>query len=214
MTDRYQVTGIEGEYEPGSDGQVLRNRVGIRSATEMDALELQLLQSLYGEVLFTNFPNRLLRVADLMDWHRMWLGNVYEWAGQQRSVNIGKDGFQFAAAGLVPGLLDTFERDCLRAWTPCTGMAAEALARAIATTHVEFVLIHPFREGNGRLARLLADVMAVQAGFEPLDYSTWERDKATYIAAIHAGLGRDYQLMTWLTTQALSTEPSGLSEPR
>lgn len=213
MTDRYQVRGIEGEYEPGSDGLVLRNRVGIRSATEMDALELQLLQSLYDEVLFRSFPNRRLLVADVMDWHRMWLGNVYEWAGQQRSVNIGKDGFQFAAAGLVPGLLGTFERDCLQAWTPCNGMAGEALAHAIATTHVEFILIHPFREGNGRLARLLADVMAVQAGFEPLDYSTWERDRAAYIAAIHAGLGGDYRLMTWLTTQALSIDPSGLSAP-
>ena len=45
--------------------------------------------------------------------------------------------------------------------------------RAIAETQVELIPIHPFREGNGRLARLLADVMAVQAGQDPLDYSAW-----------------------------------------
>jgi cell filamentation protein len=39
-----------------------------------------------------------------------------------------------------------------------------ALIRGLAEIHVEFVLIHPFREGNGRIARLLADVMACLAG--------------------------------------------------
>lgn len=41
-------------------------------------------------------------------------------------------------------------------------MSEEQLIEAIAITHVELILIHPFREGNGRLSRLLADVMAVQ----------------------------------------------------
>lgn len=41
-------------------------------------------------------------------------------------------------------------------------MSEEQIIEAIAVTHVELILIHPFREGNGRLSRLLADVMAVQ----------------------------------------------------
>ena len=127
-------------------------------------------------------------------WHRLWLGYVYPWAGQERSVNLGKGGFQFATAGLLPGLLRDFERQCLARWTPCSGLAtAEALVHAMAVCHVELILIHPFREGNGRLARLLADVMAVQAGREPLDYSSWEQRKPAYIAAIHAGLSGDYE---------------------
>jgi cell filamentation protein len=47
----------------------------------------------------------------------------------------------------------------------------------LAVTHVELILIHPFREGNGRLARLLADVMAVQADRGLLDYTEWDRDR-------------------------------------
>ncbi len=51
-------------------------------------------------------------------------------------------------------------------------MSREQVIEAIATVHVELILIHPFREGNGRLSRLLADVMAVQAGFQSLDYES------------------------------------------
>lgn len=65
-------------------------------------------------------------------------------------------------------------------------------------------LIHPFREGNGRLSRLLADVMAVQAGYAPLDYSNWERHKPAYIGAIHAGFRADYEPMAHLVTDAMA----------
>jgi len=96
MTSRYDVSGAEGEFEPGSDGRVLRNRVGIRSPEDMEALELHLLGELYGDVLTRRFLDREITVADLKYWHRMWLGNVYSWAGEERSVNLGKEGFQFA----------------------------------------------------------------------------------------------------------------------
>lgn len=77
------------------------------------------------------------------------------------------------------------------------------MAEAIAVTHVELILIHPFREGNGRLARLLADVMAVQAGRDPLDYSLWDADKASYFSAIKTGLTRNYDAMIGLVDQAI-----------
>lgn len=213
MTNRYQATGAEGEFEPGSNEQVLRNLVGITSADDMDELELQLLSDLYDEVLLQNLPDRPLTVADLKRWHRMWLGNVYAWAGQERSVNLGKSGFQFATAVLLPGLLSNFERECLTRWTPCGNLAPDALVNAIAVTHVELIVIHPFREGNGRLSRLLADVMAVQAGHEPLDYSSWEQHKPTYIGAIHAGFSGDYRSMEKLVAQAMAAGDASLSAP-
>lgn len=123
MTNRYQTTGAEGEFEPGTNGQVLRNLAGITSPDDMDELELRLLGELYDEVLLQNLPDRALTVADLKHWHHLWLGNVYPWAGQERSVNLGKGGFQFATAGLLPGLLGDFERQFLRPWTPCGNLA-------------------------------------------------------------------------------------------
>lgn len=77
----------------------------------------------------------------------------------------------------------------------CSGMDEEQLIAAVAITHVELILIHPFREGNGRLSRLLADVMAVQGGYKPLDYKSWEQNKTQYISAIHSGLSMDYEPM-------------------
>lgn len=163
MTDRYTVQGSQGEYQPGSNGLVLRNKLGIQSVDDMNGLELRLLHQLYEEVLIKRLPDRPLTVEDLKSWHRRWLGNVFDWAGHERSVNMGKDGFMFAASAQIPRLLAQFEHACLARWTPCHDMDAGMLAQAIAVTHVEFILIHPFREGNGRLSRLLADVMAVQS---------------------------------------------------
>jgi cell filamentation protein len=202
MTDRYAVQGAQGEFQPGSNDRVLANKLGIQSVEDMD--ELELLQRLYEEVLVKHLPNRALTAEDLKTWHRRWLGNVFAWAGQERSVNMGKDGFMFAASAQIPRLLAEFERTCLARWTPCNGMATDTLVEAIAVTHVEFILIHPFREGNGRLSRLLADVMAVQSGREPLDYSTWNSDKPAYIQAIHQGVQMEYAPMKRLVAQALN----------
>jgi cell filamentation protein len=66
----------------------------------------------------------------------------------------------------------------------------------MATVHTELVLIHPFREGNGRCARLLAVLMGLQAGLPPLDFGGIRgRVRQRYIAAVHAGLDRNYAPM-------------------
>jgi len=211
--NRYSVAGPEGEFEPGSNGEVLRNKQGISTGADMDELELSLLVQLYQEVLGEQQPTGVLRVSDLRTWHRWWLGNVYEWAGQDRSVNMSKGGFAFAAAAQVPRLLQEFEKNCLARWTPCDDLAGDDLVEAIAVTHVEFILIHPFREGNGRLSRLLADVMAVQAGHQPLDYSAWDARKDEYIAAIHAGFSGNYAPMKTRVAEALDAGERDVNEP-
>lgn len=211
--NRYSVRNAEGEYQLGSNEQVLINLLGITSPEEMNEVELGLLVQIYENVLVEDLPDRVLTVEDLKTWHRRWLGNVYEWAGQERSVNMGKGGFSFAAAGRIPSLLEQFEQNCLQRWTPCHGLDSEGLVEAIAVTHVELILIHPFREGNGRLSRLLADVMAVQAGRDPLDYSAWETNKDAYIGAIHQGVLMNFEPMKhWVRVAMGSAEP-GLTQP-
>ncbi len=103
--DRYHATGSQVEYQHGSNGQVLRNRPGITDPAVMDELETRLLLRLYERVMREQFPNRRLDVADLMGWHHQWLGNLYDWAGRPRSVNMSKDGFHFAAALQITRLL-------------------------------------------------------------------------------------------------------------
>ncbi len=67
---------------------------------------------------------------------------------------------------------------------------------AIAIVHTELVLIHPFREGNGRIARILASLMGIQAALPPLDFrGVIGKKKKEYIAAVQAGMNRNYKPM-------------------
>jgi len=75
------------------------------------------------------------------------------------SQPLSKREFPFAAAVRVPELMAQFERDVLRRCTPCRFKDRADVIRALAETHVELVLIHPFREGIGRVARVLSDLM-------------------------------------------------------
>lgn len=84
--NRYAVTGDEGIYEPGSNDQVLKNLLGIIDPAEMSLVETELLDALYMHV-FENFPHEL-NFTGITEWHRVWLGNVYSWAGHPRTVNM------------------------------------------------------------------------------------------------------------------------------
>lgn len=131
--------------------------------------------------------------------HWIWLREIYSWAGEYRQVNIAKGAFPFAAARQVPRLMEKLERGPLAEFTPCRFAVLEQQARSIGIVHAELVLIHPFREGNGRCARLLATLMGLQAGLPPLDFTGLEgKGRSRYFAAIQAGLGGDYEPITSL----------------
>jgi cell filamentation protein len=203
MSDRYDTTGnIEAQFEPGSDNRVLANKLGIADPAEMDDIELELLIQLYDQIPVMVDKDQHLTVADIKEWHRRWLGNVYSWAGQYRTVNIGKGGFQFATSAQIDRLMTTLDTDFLSRYTPCSQMLDESLTEAIAQVHIELILIHPFREGNGRLSRLLASVMAMQAGKPEINFADWGEHKEGYFSAIQAGLD-DYEPMKTLVRQVL-----------
>jgi cell filamentation protein len=100
--------------------------------------------------------------------------------------------------------MEQFERDVLARYTPCNFSGRADIVRALAETHVELVLIHPFREGNGRLARILTTLMALQAGLPLLDFGliAGER-KETYFAAVQAGLDKNYKPMEQLFAEII-----------
>ncbi len=195
--NRYDVSGLEeNRFEPGSRGRVLNNLLGIKSKREMDRIEgreqvraLEELTALYDR-------DHRFTAADICCVHRTWLGRIYSWAGRYRQVNLVKDDFPFATAAQIPRLMAEFQRGPLRQFTPCRPALTETLAMALAVVHVELVLIHPFREGNGRLARLLAVLMGLQAGLPTLFFDRLSgRKRQQYYAAVRAGLDRDYEPM-------------------
>jgi cell filamentation protein len=208
--DRYDVSGLpEAQFEPGSNGLVLKNLLGITSKHVMDEAEASALEQAMDALVRTYGETHRFTATDLCDWHRAWLGEIYEWAGHYRRVNVSKDGFPFAVAAQVPVLMDQFERDVLRRCTPCTFAGRAEVVHVLAETHVELVLIHPFRDGNGRLARVLSSLMALQAGLPLLDFSLMAgTGKTAYIAAIQAGLDKRYVPMESLFGEVIEQSRS------
>ena len=196
MADRYSAHGPQAESEPGSRGRVLRNLPGIRSAREMARRESEALIAATERMIDHTSQDQRFTADDIREMHRCWLGGIYSWAGEYRQVNVAKGEFMFAAANQVPRLMQGFEQGALREFTPCRFFSADEQAQALAVVHSELILIHPFREGNGRCARLLAVLMGLQAGLPILDFGGVQgKEKRRYIAAVQAALGRDYAQM-------------------
>ncbi len=196
-TGRYCVSTDE-DFEPGSNNEVLKNYLGIKSKEQMGLLEAQELKRTEIELADIYESTHQFTVNDICNIHELWLGDIYPCAGKFRTVNMSKDGFPFAAADRIQSLMIQFEKDCLSQYTPCCFESDEELAYALAFVHIEFIIIHPFREGNGRAARLLADLMALQAGRPPLNFSNINHIKNElgfnrYIQAIHAGHGQNVE---------------------
>jgi len=197
MTDRYDTSGLpEDQYEPGSDGAVLKNLLGIASKEEIEQVEAERFEQVMEKAIARFDADHSFTAQDILWLHQSWLENIFTWAGSYRSVNISKGNFVFAAAMHVPQLMLEFERKQLTRLTPCRFEKIENVVAALAEVHVELILIHPFREGNGRVARLLSVLMALQAGLPPLDFSELQDDKREeYFAAVRAGMDRDYSGM-------------------
>ena len=203
--DRYDASDLpEAQFEPRSNGQVLKNRLGITSKQEMDDAEAVALEKTMDELVRKYGETHRFTAADIRECHQAWLGDIYEWAGRYRQVNISKEDFPFAAAAQIPSLMEQFERDVLRRCTPCSFADRTDVIRALGEAHVELVLIHPFREGNGRLARVLSTLMALQAGLPLLNFSgVAGGKKKEYVAAVQAGLDKNYRPMEKLFSEII-----------
>lgn len=195
--DRYDIDHLaEAQFEPGSHKRVLKNMLGIQRKREMDELEAIKLAEATDYAIRHISANHRFTAQDICGLHRQWLGKAYPWAGEYRQVNIGKGGFTFAMAAQIPRLMAAFEREILAKCTPCNFATMDEIIEALAVAHCELVLIHPFREGNGRLSRLLATLMALQAGLPLLDFSGISgKKKEEYFIAVQAGLARSYAPM-------------------
>ena len=205
---RYDLDpGVEGAYEPGSRDLVLRNLRGIKTPRAMgqaEAKALWLAQQKYLRRIAadTRFSTDIIR-----EMHGDWLGGIYSWAGQFRTVEMSKGGFSWPPAFRVAANMAAFERHSLKRLTPCIANDVETAAPAMAEIQAELLLIHPFREGNGRLARWLTDLMAWQAGFPAPEYgfsgpgSKIRREH--YLRAVIAGYGRNYDPLARLLAEGL-----------
>ena len=106
----------------------------------------------------------------LQQIHAYLFGGLYDFAGQIRTVNIAKGGFQFAMAQFLPQTLATIEQ------------MPESTFEEIANKYIEMNIAHPFREGNGRSTRIWLDLIFKKRLQRCVDWS--KIDKNDYLSAM------------------------------
>jgi cell filamentation protein len=144
-------------WEPG--GSVLRNLYGERDGAALARREYaetaaQELRIARGEV---HIP-RTYDAEHLRAIHKQLFGNIYEWAGEYRTVGIEKNRLPFAE----PADIDRYLADAHRlvdtnTWST---MSREEFAHAAADVFAHVNHAHPFREGNGRASKLFMQHVA------------------------------------------------------
>jgi len=216
---RYRcASGSEGEFQPGSHGRVLRNLANLTRKRDMDLAEFEALVTAQAAYLKRIGPDTRFTAELICRMHRDWLGRLYAWAGRYRTVELAKGGFSWPPAYLVEKNMQTFERETLARLTPCRLGDEQEIVHALAVVHAELLLIHPFREGNGRLARWLADLMATQAG-QPLPQYHFigrggQAEREQYLSAVRRSYAGDYRLLEDFFARALGRARSACAETR
>lgn len=145
---------------PGT--QVLRNKLDIRDQDELDEFEQLMFQSRAREEL----PDATFDFEHYRTLHRHFFQDVYDWAGDVRTIRTGKGDNWFcypeyieSEAGRV--FRELVARNCL---ADCADR--DEFARGAAWFLSEINAVHPFREGNGRIQLVFLTLLARNAGYK------------------------------------------------
>ncbi len=201
--DRYDISGnVEAEYFD-ADQTVLINKRGITDLAILEALERESLARAYETLLGETRLDTPMTYELLRHVHRRIFGDLYDWAGRWRTVWIRKPGITWPAPDFIDQSMRTWEREVLHKYPAGSLGKDDAFRAAVAEIQGEFLVVHPFREGNARAIKLLTDLLAVQTGRPPLAYDQSEEGKGQYIEAATAAFRKDYALMTVVIREAL-----------
>ena len=122
--------------------------------------------------------------ASLQAIHKYLFGDLYDFAGQLRTVNLAKGSFRFAPLMYLEAALANIDR------------MPQSTFDEIIEKYVEMNIAHPFREGNGRSARIWLDLMLKKGVGQVVD---WRRvDKEDYLLAMERSPIRDVEIKVLL----------------
>jgi cell filamentation protein len=163
---------------------VLRNLAGLTHDSELDAFERQMTNQRAAE----GVPSGAFDLSHLRAIHRQLFQDVYDWAGEIRTVEISKDGHQFQFRRYIEtGMADVHRR--LVAADFLTGLDAPRFAERAGEIVGDINYVHPFREGNGRTQMQYLRLLADRAG-HPIDLTRLDRD--AWMAASRSAHHGDY----------------------
>lgn len=151
------------------ESQCLPNLQGLTHAEEIAEAEFE--GFLMAEIMLTEQLTQTTRFdcKYIRHIHKLALGKLYSFAGKYRTVNMSKGGFLFPSSLFIPQSMQTFEEEILSK-LPDIYPDKTQLIKDVALVHGELLFIHPFREGNGRTARIMANLMVRKQGCDGLRF--------------------------------------------
>lgn len=155
---------------PGTE--TLQNRLGITDDKTLTEAERRLTQARGAEAARLTFP---VTADGYRALHKHLFQDLYDWAGQDRTVNISKTGSSFAAVPYLARELDKRFADVGKQ-NDFRGLARDEFFDRLGDHINEINAIHPFREGNGRTMRQHAAQLAREAG-HPIRIAAIDKDK-------------------------------------
>ena len=166
---------------------VLRNKLGIRLEAELEHVE----RLFVAQRAIEGIPHGVFDLAHLKAIHRHLFQDIYDWAGEIRTVELNKGGQQFQFRQYIEtGMADIHQRLAATAFLKDLDANSFAIKAAVIMGDINYV--HPFREGNGRAQLFYLEQLAVRAG-HPLDLARIDPNR--WIEASRRSHGGDYSLM-------------------
>ncbi|KOS08368.1 cell filamentation protein Fic [Flavobacterium akiainvivens] len=178
-----------------NEQEILPNLLNLK--TEQEIAQAELNGFIYAEaVLYDELTtSTVFNTGYICKIHTLIFGHLYSFAGKYRQVNISKAGFSFPPARFLEASMAEFDKDIFNK-LPRIYNSKEELIINVAKVHGELLFIHPFREGNGRASRLLANLMVQQQGYDDLKFEKINDGLfETYIEAVQKCGLKKYELM-------------------
>ena len=164
----------------------LQNKLGLTDelelAREEERISKQKALALYDTGLLDTFP--VGTFAGLAMIHKYLFEDIYDFAGQMRTVNIAKGNFRFAPVMYLRPALDSIDQ------------MPQFTFDEIIEKYVEMNVAHPFREGNGRSTRIWLDCILKKELRQVVD---WSRvNKSDYLMAMERSPIKDLEIKVLL----------------
>ena len=172
---------------------MLGNKLGLTSSAELARMEEQLSKKkavlLFEKGILDSLPAG--KFFTLQAIHRYLFEDIYDFAGEIRKVNMAKGNFRFAPLMYLGAALENIDK------------MPQSDFDEIIEKYVEMNIAHPFREGNGRSARIWLDHMLKQEIGKVIDWS--KVDKEDYLLAMERSPVKDIEIK-YLLKNALTDE--------
>lgn len=161
---------------------MLENKLGLTSSAELARMEEQLSKKkavlLFEKGILDSLPAG--KFSTLQAIHRYLFEDIYDFAGEIRKVNMAKGNFRFAPLMYLDAALENIDK------------MPQSDFDEIIEKYVEMNIAHPFREGNGRSARIWLDHMLKQEIGKVIDWS--KVDKEDYLLAMERSPVKDIEI--------------------